>query len=97
EVERVAELVLLRIVAALTAAAVVADGMLTEGVLLELRVDLAERLLSDLARATGREFPVVALAADVARFLQHFEELLELVERLRRLFAEQLPQLLLVD
>ena len=52
--------------------------------LLELRVDLAERLLADLAGAARRQLPAVALLADVAGLFEDFEELLELVERLAR-------------
>src|SRR3712207_7813796 len=56
------------------------------------RSDLAERLLADLARAARCQLPGVALAANVAGVLEDLQEVLELLERLRCLVAEDLFQ-----
>ena len=60
-------------------------------------VDFAERLLADHARTAGGELPLVAVGADVAGLCQGVEQLLEVVERVRRVVAEQLLEQFLVD
>jgi hypothetical protein len=71
--------------------------VLAERIVLELRVDLAERFLADLSRAARRQLVAVALAPEVPLLLQDLQELLELVQCLSRFVAEQFAQLLLVD
>ncbi|GBD13701.1 hypothetical protein HRbin24_01737 [bacterium HR24] len=96
QVEGVAELVALGVLGALGARAPFAGGVLAVGRLLDLGVDLAEGLLADAADGLGGQLPLLAATADVARLLQHLQHLLELTKGLVGLFAQELPQSLLV-
>ena len=98
QVERIAELVGLRVLRPVDAAGPAsATLVLAEAFLLELGVDLAQCRLSDLARASRRQLPGVAALADVAGVFQDLEELLQFLQRFGRFIAEKLLQLLHVD
>ena len=97
QVEGVAELVRLVVVHALAGAAELRDLVVAQAVLLELRVDLTERLLADHAGAARRQLPGVALAPDVAGLLEDVEQLLQFVDGVDRVVAQQVPQLVEVD
>ena len=68
-----------------------------EAVLLQVGEDVVQRLLADLADAARRQLERSPFLLDVAGLLEQLAELLELLQRLRRVVAEQAAQLLRVD
>src|SRR5437660_5077172 len=90
EQEGIAELVALGLVGGITARAPALDVVPPEAVALEGREDVLERLVAELADRARGELEPVALALEVARLLQLLRELLQPLEVLRRLLAEQL-------
>ena len=97
QVERIAELVELRVVGAVAVAAGFRHVVFAEGLALEVGVDFGQRFFADLARAARRELPGVAVLADVTGFFEQFEQVLELFERFARFLAQQLLELVRID
>ena len=89
EVERVAVLVLLRLVRALVALAETIHLVLADLVLGQLVEEVAQRVGADLAQALRRELEAPFLLLDQARLLEHLGELGEALQRPRRIVAHQ--------
>ena len=96
QVEWVAILVRLGLFQAVAEAPLFRQRVATETLPPQPRVDLAERLLADHARAPGSEFPPVSVA-DVSRVAQRLQEFLEIVERISGVFVQQVAKRILVD
>ena len=97
QVEGVTELVRFRLLEPFAETAFLRQRVIAEALPAQAGVDLAERLQADHARTPGRQFPFVPVGADVPRLVERLEQLLEVLQRIPRLVAEQLLEQILVD
>src|SRR5207249_5169865 len=97
EEERVAELVGLVLEGALDAEATALDLVLAGAVLQQALEQVAEGPLADAPHSLGRELEASLTLLDEPRFLEHLGQLGQLLERRRRVFAEQLARLIEID
>ena len=97
EVERVAELVRLGRLVALPSPAAAIDPVATERVALEPREQVVEDLLADLAAAARGQLQPLAVAGQVAGFLEPPSEVVERIELARGVVAEQVAHLVAID
>ena len=95
--ERVAELVRLVLVGALVPVARPLDLVAARAVLQQAPEQVAERALADAPDALRRELHAAFALLDEAGFLELLRELRELVERTRRVLAEELADLVEID
>src|SRR5207245_42059 len=97
EQERMAELVALGLVGGVATRTPALDRVPAEAVALEVREDVLERLVAELADSARGQLEAVALALEVAGLLELLGELLQPLEVLRRLVAEQLLDVERID
>src|SRR6186997_648207 len=97
EVERVAELVRLRRLFPLAAAAMAVDPVPAEGVTLEAREQVVEDLLADLPGATRRELEPVPVPGQVAGLLESSCQVIEAVEIPDRVVTHEIADLVAID
>src|SRR5579863_3582820 len=97
EQEWIAKLVGLALVGALAASATKRADMAAKTVAFKLVEDILQRLLTDLADTTRRQFPVTALLLDIAGLFQYAHQLFQLFNRLVLIIAEQVFHLLAID
>src|SRR5262247_2560809 len=97
EQERIAEFVALGLVGRVAAGAPALDVVPAEAVALEAGEDVLERLVAELSDRPRGELEPIALALEVARLLQLLRQLLQPLEILRRLLAQELLDLDRID
>ena len=97
QVERVTELVLLRVAVAFSAGASHVHLVLADSVALYLRKDVLHSLLADSPDPLGRQLQPVALPGHVAGLLQHPGDALKLLQVSPCVVAEKLLHLIQVQ